>query len=320
MKWRLLTLGIVATGLPAVSGLAGERVVTLRDNFGEDLAFINHYLTSTWSDYYRSEGPLEHGHKFALDSVYVGRYDVNGDGRAELFVHVQFIGLCGSAGCPTYVFERRNGEWTKVSEVDGDPSMPVWVDPESGYKTVYSSYNGLRWTGETYEYLGAKEMVELGARMPPDFVAEGGCVEPSGDGFEYLREYVGTKKSMCLLYDPNVKPGLDNLLGGAFLHLRKNLDFRPTIDYSEGQVYLVGSRRPTERDWEERAMVMVSTYDGRAHVGIYSEGTRAIYSRAQQWSHLPTLFRAWARGDLDPNHLTAPPGIVWIGRSEDVPE
>ena len=64
----------------------------------------------------------------------------------------------------------------------------------------------------------------------------------------------------------------------------------------------------------------MSTHDGRAHVGIYSEGTRTIYSRAQQWSHLPTLFRACVRGDLDPYDFEAPPDIVWIGRPEEEQE
>ena len=64
-------------------------------------------------------------------------------------------------------------------------------------------------------------------------------------------------------------------------------------------------------------MVMVSTYDGSAHVGINSEGTRTIYSRAKQWSHLPSLFRAWARGHLDPYDFETPQDVVWIGRQAE---
>ena len=211
------------------------------------------------------------------------------------------------------VFERHNGEWTRVSGMGGDPVIAVWVDPESGYKTVHAAYDGFRWTGEGFDYLGADEVVEVSARLPPDFETEGGCIEPRGDGLEYLQEYVGTKKSMCFLYDPNVKSALDTLLGDEFLHLRKNLDFRPSIDYSDGHAYIAGSRRPTLRDWEETAMVMISTYDGRTHVGIYSEGTRTIYSGAKKWTYLPRLLRAWTRGHLDTYEFGAPPDIVWVG-------
>ena len=62
---------------------------------------------------------------------------------------------------------------------------------------------------------------------------------------------------------------------------------------------------------------MVSTYDGSAHVGINSEETRTIYSRAKKWTYLPRLLRAWARGNLDPNDFEAPQDVVWIGRAED---
>ena len=72
--------------------------------------------------------------------------------------------------------------------------------------------------------------------MPPNFEGEGGCIEARDEGFGHLIKYVGTGKPMCLIYDPNVKPKLDKLLGDEFLHLRKNLDRRPRIDYSDGHV------------------------------------------------------------------------------------
>ena len=115
---------------------------------------------------------------------------------------------------------------------------------------------------------------------------------------------------MCLLYDPNVKPGPDSLLGEEFLRLHKNLDHR----LLGGARNLEGSRRPTEWDWEETAMVMVSTHDGRVHAGICSEVTRTIYSRAERWTYLPGLLRASARGYLDPSDFEAPPDIVWNER------
>ena len=247
----------------------------------------------------------------------MGRYDVNGDGQAELFVHVQYVGLCGSGGCPTYVFERKNGEWANVSRIVGDPYMDVWVDPDTGYKTVFSYYSGLRWTGERYQFIGDAQVVEVSAQMPPDFEGEGGCVEPRQDGVEYLMAYVATKKPMCLIYDPTVKSALDGLMGTEFLHLRKNLDRRPSIGYYEGNLVLEGSRRPVHGGGEERAMLMVRVFDGEVRVGILSNGVRTIYAGDNHWSDLPTLLRAWARGHLDPYDFEAPQDIVWIGRAEE---
>ena len=317
--WRVRPFVLMALVALAsfASPLAADQIVMRRGNFGADFAFIDSFLKRNWPNEYRPEEPLGDWPELTLANIDVGRHDVHGDGQVELFVHVGFVLECGTVGCPVYFFERSKGGWVEVDDVSGlmgGPSMEVWTDPETGFKNIISYYAGFRWNGEAYEYLGANEVVEVSARLPPDFETEGGCIEPRGDGFGYLQEYVGTKKSTCLLYDPNVKSGLDTLIGDEFLHLRKNLDFRPSIDYSEEHVYIEGSRRPTERGWEERAIVMVSAYDGRVHVGIYSEGTRTIYSGAKEWTYLPKLLRAWARGHLDPYGFEAPPDVVWIGR------
>ena len=131
--------------------------------------------------------------------------------------------------------------------------------------------------------------------MPPDFDAEGGCFEPRVSDLVYLEQYVGTRKYLCLSYDPNVKPALDALLGPEFVHLRMNMDRRPPIDFSEGHLSIVSSRRPIVGGGDETSMVMVSTFDGQVHVGNQSQGVPTIYSHDEQWSWLPRLLRVWAR-------------------------
>ena len=64
-------------------------------------------------------------------------------------------------------------------------------------------------------------------------------------------------------------------------------------------------------------MLMVRVFDGEVRVGILSKGVRTIYARDGQWSDLPSLFRAWARGHLDPYDFEEPPEIEWIGRSPE---
>lgn len=295
-----------------------------RDNFGQDLAFIERHLREEWPYSYEVE-PGEGVDLLTRDEVFVGRYDVNGDGRDELFVHAQVS--CGSVGCVTYIFEKINGEWTSIkglaeisvlgdTRIDGEwvVAMEVWTDPETGDKNVFSEYAGFLWTGGAYEYLDDNEVVEVSARVPPTLGAAGGCIEPQGDGLQYLMEYVGAGKYLCLMYDPNVRPGLEALLGAEFLNLRKNLERNPGIGFYEGNVFVEGGRRETLRDWDEAAMLSVNINTGKVRVGILSRTGRTIYARDKRWSYLPTLLRAWARGSIDPYDFDQPSDIEWIGR------
>ena len=235
-----------------------------RDNLGDDFAFIDRFLKDLAPKAYRPDESWDLP-ELTLDRVFVGRHDVNEDGRDELFVYAQYS--CGTVGCPTGVFARHDGEWVPLFSdlaVLGDTTlndewvivMDVWTDPESGHKTIFSYYEGFRWTGKIYEYVGGDEVVEVSALMPPDFGGEGGCVVPRPDGVGHLTEYLATKKPMCLIYDPTVKSALDELMGREFLHLRKNLDRRPTIDYYEGNLVIEGSRRPVHGGGEERVPIL----------------------------------------------------------------
>ena len=184
------------------SPLAADQVVMQQGNLGADFAFIDSFLKRNWPNEYRPEEPLGDWPELTLANVDIGRYDVDGDGQVELFVHIGFVLECGTVGCPVYFFKRSESGWVEVDDVSGmmgGPSMEVWTEPETGFKSIISYYAGFRWTGDAYEYLRADEVVEVSARIPPDFETEGGCVEPSGDGFDYLEAYIGTKKSMCLM-------------------------------------------------------------------------------------------------------------------------
>ena len=74
-------------------------MVTRRDNFGQDFAFIDSFLKRSWPLYYKPDEPPDWP-ELTLDRVSVGRYDVNGDGLSDLFVYVAYGPLCGTVGCP----------------------------------------------------------------------------------------------------------------------------------------------------------------------------------------------------------------------------
>ena len=163
---RCLVYCAVVAGLlaPAAVALAAERVVMYRDRIGADFAFIDRFLKDLAPKSYRPEkswGLPE----VILEQVYVGRYDVNDDGADELFVRVLYS--CGSAGCDTYLFEKIDGEWMPLdgisrvtvldsTRIDGEAvaTLDVWIDPATGYKSVFADESGFRWTGERYAYPG----------------------------------------------------------------------------------------------------------------------------------------------------------------------
>ena len=195
----LIALALLA---PAAAASATEQVVMRRDNFGEDFAFIDRFLKALAPKAYRPDESWDLP-ELTLDRIFVGRYDVNEDGRDELFVYAQYS--CGTVGCPITVFTKELGEWVPLFSdlaVLGDTTlegewvivMDVWTDPDTGHKSVFSYYDGFRWTGNGYESLGDDEVVEVSALMPPDFEGEDGCIGPQEDGLRYLFEYVGLRR------------------------------------------------------------------------------------------------------------------------------
>ena len=85
--------------------------------------------------------------------VGIARYDINDDGAPELFV---YLGLgtwtCGSAGCELLIFEGPPGARTEFSGMASGDTLRVWINSETGHKTVYAHMAGLRWTGADYEW------------------------------------------------------------------------------------------------------------------------------------------------------------------------
>ena len=99
--------------------------------------------------------------------------------------------------------------------IDGEPvlALDVWTDPATGYKSVFSTFSGLRWTGTSYADIGEKGVLALSTLIPPDFENDGAESDARGFEFGHLMQYVGTKKRLHLMYDPAIKPALQTLLG-----------------------------------------------------------------------------------------------------------
>ena len=131
---------------------ADERIVLQRGDFQTDRDFIEQYVVGKYSVY----GEFK-SNKVDPSRLYIGRYDLNGDGVEELLVRISYGFVCGTVGCETVIFEKTSGRWRKlsilyVSHFGTVKQIYLNVAEESsiGYKTIYSVYDGLRWDGKKY--------------------------------------------------------------------------------------------------------------------------------------------------------------------------
>ena len=148
--WPVLAILLLSLAPNVVS--ADERIVLQRGNFQTDREFIEQYVVGK----YRGYGEFK-SDKIDPSRLYIGRYDLNGDGVEELLVRISYGFVCGTVGCETVIFEKTSGRWRElsslsVSHVGTVTQIYLNVTEESttGYKTIYSEYYGLKWNGKEY--------------------------------------------------------------------------------------------------------------------------------------------------------------------------
>lgn len=120
---------------------ASDVVIMRPGDVGEERAFFETLLERARADCYCD---------FQMKDFWIGRFDVNDDGRYELFVSYQKFPFCGSFGCPNPVFELQNGQWQELTGLDGGAQVYDGLPPGSspyGYIIVsderFDSYRTL---------------------------------------------------------------------------------------------------------------------------------------------------------------------------------
>ena len=154
-------MSVVIARLAASDGKpleAQERILMRRGRVGGERQFVLR-LIHDWMREWATPAEIEEERAEA----HVGRYDINGDGVAELFVRPGFdVGFCGAWACQILVYARRTEGWVEIGGLTGVASGPpgpdqyelvyVWRDPTTGHRTVFVFHDGLRWTGTGYEW------------------------------------------------------------------------------------------------------------------------------------------------------------------------
>ena len=321
------TLLAVVLILGAGSAFGDERVILRRDDFGEDLDFIDRFLARSFPDSYRPNEDFYSGW-LTVKHILVGRHDITGDGVAELFVYIAHTGWCARNDCELHVFENRAGMWLRaVNEsistgtdwIEGEriDILNVWVDPKTGSKTVHGSNSGFRLTGSSYMRIGDAGILELQAQsfdfagMDRHFAPGRDGLDPSGfdpdkvgdetdwnrGSLRHLAPLVGTHRYGAVINDPAIWAALGGIMDRDELAYAILFMERP-IRYDRGYLVLEGSRiGPTFDNWGNEtvrtAMIVADTRDGSVHAGTRRDRDRSIYSLAKSYAGLPPPFYEW---------------------------
>lgn len=105
-------------------------------------------LRAHWEPYFNTGHPQA----FGRDAVRVGRFDVDGDGRAELFVLIDHDAWEAQHGRPLVVANWTKKGWNAVGWSWGDEDT-VFVTTEriDGWRTIDTGTQFLRWDRGVYQ-------------------------------------------------------------------------------------------------------------------------------------------------------------------------
>lgn len=105
-------------------------------------------LQAHWRPYYNTQ----HDQGFGRDKVRAGRFDVDGDGRAELFLLIDQDSWEAPHGRPLVVANWTARGWNAIGWSWGDEDT-VFVTAETidGWRTIDTGTQLLRWSRGVYE-------------------------------------------------------------------------------------------------------------------------------------------------------------------------
>jgi hypothetical protein len=84
---------------------------------------------------YRNELPSYPMGAVTLANIRSGRADVNDDGIKELFIEVEHAALCGTAGCPIEIFQKKHGKWQSICGYQG-MAVRMRKEKDGGYHQI----------------------------------------------------------------------------------------------------------------------------------------------------------------------------------------
>jgi hypothetical protein len=129
---------ILVVALPATARADTWLELKPLDN-PEITEFARKFFFEDWveSDYIRWWSQDDQGYAFTPERYVVyGKFDLNGDGVAEVFLSLASIRECGTDGCRVLVLQRRNHRWRVICETFGHHNIRIYDKKSGGFRNI----------------------------------------------------------------------------------------------------------------------------------------------------------------------------------------
>lgn len=93
---------------------------------------------------------------FSIDYA-IGQYDLDEDGKPEIFLYISGINLCGSLGCNLQIYQKLNDEMSPLLPEGGITAydaIGIWKNKKLNYHDIelFSGFTSAIWTWNGKEY------------------------------------------------------------------------------------------------------------------------------------------------------------------------
>lgn len=127
----IVTAVLATLALVAERATASDVVILRPGDVGEEREFFESLLRKARADCFCD---------FQMTNFLIGRFDINDDGRYELFVSYENSPFCGTFGCTNPVFQLQNGRWEEITVLDGGtPAMGAFDPRPNPYNYIIVS-------------------------------------------------------------------------------------------------------------------------------------------------------------------------------------
>jgi hypothetical protein len=142
----LLAYAVPALAQDVVRPVSQIPLLSMADGAHDD-------IDSLLQVYFQAHFNTQAEYAFGREHLRVGRFDLDGDGRAELVLMVDAPGWHANQGAPFVVAQWINKRWVGIGWGWGDEdTLFATTEIQGGWRSIDTGTQILRWTGKEYGF------------------------------------------------------------------------------------------------------------------------------------------------------------------------